>query len=71
MCYKIDFRKKVLSIRDKENLSIKETAKRFGVGIANIERWLKKIEPCSKRNKPATKINMEDLKKDLIPTCNS
>ena len=66
MCYSIDFRKKVLSIKDKEKLTFKETAKRFCIGTDSLVRWMKKIEPCSKRNKPATKINMEALKKDLI-----
>lgn len=65
MCYTIDFRKKVLSVREKENLTFKQTAVRFDIGIASITRWLKKIEPCKTRNKPAVKINMEDLKIDI------
>jgi transposase len=66
MSYSIDFRKKVLSVKEKEKLTFKETAKRFCIGTDTLVRWMKKIEPCSTRNKPATKINMEDLKKDLI-----
>ena len=65
MGYSLDFRKRVLEIREKEKLSVAETAKRFGVGTASITRWIKRIEPCLKRNKPATKINMEKLKKDV------
>ena len=61
----IDFRKKVLKIREKRKLSIEETAKMFEIGTATIQRWLKKIEPCKTRNKPATKIDMETLKDDI------
>ena len=66
MSYSKDFRKKVLLIKEQEKLTFKETAKRFHIAKASIQNWLKKLEPCSKRNKPATKINMEDLKKDLV-----
>jgi len=65
MTYSLDFRKKVLKIRAKEGLSIEEVAIRFGVGKASVMGWLIDIEPKKKRNKPATKIDMEALKKDV------
>ena len=65
MGYILDFRKKALEIREKENLSIAETARRFGVGRSSIIRWINNIKPCTTRNKPATKINIEALKKDV------
>lgn len=65
MTYSLDFRKKVLKIRAKESLSIEEAAIRFGVGKASVMRWLVDIEPQKKRNKPATKIDMGALKKDV------
>ena len=65
MTYSLDFRKKVLKIRAEEGLSIEEVAIRFGVGKASVMRWLIDIEPKKKRNKPATKIDMEALKKDV------
>ena len=43
MTYSIDFRRKVLAIRDKENLSMAEVSKRFGVGLASIMRWSKTL----------------------------
>ena len=55
MGYTLDFRKKALEIRKKENLSIAETARRFGVGRSSIIRWINNIKPCTTRNKPATK----------------
>jgi transposase len=65
MTYSLDFRKKVLKIRAEEGLSIEEVAIRFGVGKASVMRWLIDIEPKKKRNKPATKIDMYALKKDV------
>jgi transposase len=49
----------------KENLTCDETSKRFGIGINSVVRWSKKLEPQRTRNKPATKINMEELKRDI------
>ena len=65
MSYPLKFREKVLEIKKKEQLSKKEISKRFHIGTTTIARWLVKIEPCLKRNKPATKINMEELRKDV------
>ena len=64
MTYSIDYRKKVLEIREREWLSLEETAKRFGVGRASIFRWTKEIEPKRKRKKP-TKIKEEELLQDI------
>ena len=63
--YSLDFRHRVLLIRQKENLTIVETAIKFHVGIATIKRWIKDINPKLKRNKPATKIDTEALKLDI------
>jgi transposase len=63
--YSLDFRRKVLGIKQAEGLSFTEVSARFKVGIASLVRWTRKIEPCTKRNKPATKIDMEGLKKDI------
>lgn len=66
MTYSIDFRRKVFSIKQKEGLSFEQTAKRFNLGKTTLVRWTKKLEPKLTRNKPATKINMEVLKSDVI-----
>ena len=71
MSYSIDFRKKVLEIKASENLTFKETSKRFGIGSQTVFRWTKKLKPCTKRNKPTTKINMEALKQDLVNNADS
>ncbi|TYP69479.1 transposase [Nitrosomonas communis] len=65
MTYPILFRHKVLSVREKENLSIAQVAKRFGVGVASVMRWIKTPDPRTTRNKPATRINMEMLAQDI------
>lgn len=65
MTYSIDFRRKVLDTRRMESLSLAKVAKRFGVGIATVVRWEKRIEAQQTRNKPATKIDMDALIQDI------
>ncbi|WP_162505672.1 IS630 transposase-related protein [Candidatus Arsenophonus triatominarum] len=40
MSYTIDFRRKVISVRKAEGLTIRETAKQFRIGKASLVRWL-------------------------------
>jgi transposase len=63
--YSICFRKKVLAIREQEKLSIKQTAIRFAISIRTIVNWLQRLEPITKRNKAATKIDMDSLTEDV------
>lgn len=65
MTYPIEFRLKVLSVKESESLTISEIAQRFDVGIATIVRWLKRVEPHRTRIKPATKIDMIALARDV------
>ncbi len=63
--YPLKFREQVLRIKREEELTHEQTAKRFWVGIASIARWERRVKPKEKRNKPATKIDMEALAKDV------
>ncbi len=65
MTYSVDFRKKVLSIKKKEELTLSEVSKRFGVGQASVVRWSKDIEPQRTRHKPTTKMDWEALAQDV------
>ena len=65
MTYSVDFRKKVLAIKDNEKLSFDIAAKRFGISKTTIVSWTKNLEPKNTRNKKAVKIDMEALKKDI------
>lgn len=65
MTYSLDFRRKVLSIREKEGLTISEVASRFDVSIASVTRWVKSPVPRLGRNKPSTKIDMQALADDI------
>lgn len=65
MTYSLDFRKKVLEIRVKEQLSMEEVAKRFGIGKASVMRWTKEINSKTTRNKLPTKIATASLQKDI------
>ena len=65
MTYSLDFRRKVLAIKQAENLSFAEVSQRFKIGIASVVRWSNRIEPQLTRNKPATKIDMQALARDV------
>ena len=63
--YSICFRRQVLLIREKEGLSINAVSKRFGIASRSVVSWLQRVEPKTKRNKPATKIDMYALVQDI------
>ncbi len=66
MTYSLDFRKKVLTVKEREGLSFEEVAVRFDIGSKNtVFRWTKKLAPCETRNKPATKIDRDALVSDI------
>ena len=46
-------------------LTYEETAKRFGISSASLVRWNRNLEPQTTRHKPATRIDMEALKRDI------
>lgn len=66
MSYDIRFRRQVLKVRSQEGLSFSKVAKRFGVSKQSVYNWSKNIFPQKTRNKPATKIDMEALKEDIV-----
>lgn len=65
MTYSLDFRRKVLEVREKEKVSLAKVAKRFGIGLNTVMRWTKRIESKKTRHKPAIKIDREALKRDI------
>ncbi len=65
MSYSLDFRKQVFKIKDKERLTYQQASDRFGVSIRTLFHWSKELIPKSGRNKPATKIDMEALRKHV------
>lgn len=65
MTYSSDFRRKVLSVRQKEGLTIAQVATRFDVGVASVVRWLKSPEP-QKHGYRRRKIDMDALARDVV-----
>ncbi len=65
MAYSLDFRRKVLSVREKEDLTIAEVAARFCVGVASVVRWIKSVErkPQGFRRR---KIDLGALRRDVL-----
>lgn len=66
MTHSIDFRKHVFRVKQDEQLTYEETAKRFKIGKASLVRWNRELEPKKNRNKPAIKIDMAVLKADVM-----
>lgn len=64
MTYSVDFRRQVLAIREQEKLTLEETAKRFGVGIASLTRWRNRIEPNQSVPRKR-KLDLEALRLDV------
>ena len=65
MTYPLKFREKVFATKEKFQLTYQQTSDRFDIPIRTLFRWQQKIEPCSHRNKAATKIDMEALAKEI------
>ena len=63
MTYSLDFRRKVLDVRERDRLSIAQVAERFAVGKASVMRWLGRIErkPSGFRRR---KLDVEALAAD-------
>jgi len=61
MTYSLDFRQKVLSVRERDNLTFEQVSVRFSVGIASVVRWSK-----SPTIKPYTRVNHRKIDPDLL-----
>jgi transposase len=66
MTYSIDFRRHVFKVKALEGLNYEETATRFKIGKASLVRWNNEIEPKKKRNKPAVRLDMDALQRDIL-----
>lgn len=66
MTYSLDFRKKVLAVKEQENLSLINVAARFSIGVATVFRWTQDIEVRRSRvNKKPSKLCFEILSADV------
>ena len=65
MIYSLNFRTKFFRIKEKKGLTFEQVSDHFDISIRTLFRWQKKLEPTMTRNKPATKINMDGLEKDI------
>jgi hypothetical protein len=65
MTYSLAFQRKIFALKSERGLTFLETFRLFNISIATLFRWCLKIEPQKTPDKPATKIDMEALKKDV------
>ena len=65
--YSIDLRKKIIDVREQENLSIRKLAERFKVAKSFVQKLLKRVQdtgdisPRAQGGSPPTKLNSEQL----------
>ena len=65
MTYSLDFCQKIMDYKTKKGLTFEQTSHHFDIGIRTLFRWSISLSPCTKRQKPATKIDMDALKHDV------
>ena len=65
MTYPLQFRQKVFSTKEKFHLTFEQTSQRFDVPIRTLFRWQRKMALCMTRAKPATRLDMAQLAKDV------
>ena len=54
-----------MDYKTKKGLTFEQTSHHFDIGIRTLFRWSSSLSPCNKRQKPATKIDMDALKHDV------
>ena len=64
--YGISTIKKILSIKNRDKLSIRKTAQRFGLSTSTVHKWDKGIISQGKRICKARKLDMQELKEDVM-----
>ncbi len=63
MTYSIDFRRHALAYKESNDLTFEKTSEHFAISLRTLFRWHDNIVPCSTRQKPATKLDMDKLTK--------
>lgn len=65
MTYSLDFRKKVLTVRAEEGLSLEAVANRFAIGKATVMRWLTRLEAKPTRERACPKLDASVVQQDV------
>ena len=65
MTYPISFRRHVLAVKEREDLTFAETAARFAVGIASVVRWSARLMPKPYERHAPGKIDLAALMQDV------
>jgi len=65
MTYSIDFRQHVLAYKEKHELTFEKTSEHFAISLRTLFRWHDNITPVTTRQRPAIKLDMDKLQKDV------
>lgn len=66
MIYLLKSRQKVFETRVHQGLTISAVSSRFGVSMASVILWLKEPTPKMMHEKPATRIDMATIVRDVL-----
>lgn len=65
MTYSINFRQHVLAYKEKHELTFEKTSEHFAISLRTLFRWHDNITPVTTRQRPAIKLDMDILQKDV------
>ena len=65
MGYSVNFSQRVLAYKQENDFTFEKTSEHFNVSLRTLFRWSNNIAPCTHRQKPATKVDMDALKKEI------
>jgi transposase len=65
MAYSHYFIKKVLKLKS-EGMSFLKLADKYNISVRSIQEWLKGNLPKGTRNRPNTKLDIDELKQDIL-----
>ena len=65
MSHSVKFRRHVLAVKEREQLSFNQVAERFCVGVASVKRWSKRLEPKPYSPRKNRKIDLDALRADV------
>jgi transposase len=65
MTYSLDFRQKVLGMKEEHKWTFEQTSKHFEIPIRTLFRWSKRIEPIRIHRSHKSKIDKNELIKDV------
>ena len=65
MTYSLDFRRRVMNLKETRGLSFQQTSDLFGISMRSLFRWSDRLEPCTTRSSYIQKLDPVALARDV------